>query len=134
MKRFFRSIPPPGALAPAMALLEVLVAGAVLGTALVFFFGVLRDGHADIARARSNTLASQIAFQALAQAQLDWPSIQSTGRNGRYTWTLSCTPSSTVKSPRLELIRCQASVTSPEQPALAFATAFAHVRPQGFLQ
>ena len=65
----------------AMALVEVLVAAAILGAAMLAFLGVYRDARGDLASARMRAEASALALTLLSEARTTWAIIdKATGR------------------------------------------------------
>lgn len=106
-----RSIRSPDAhIVPAMALMEVLVAGALLAAAMLAFLAVLREAHGDLAQARNNAEATAVAMSVLREAQTSWESGPYAGERAGFSWRLSCSVSREASSPRLAVVNCSVSV------------------------
>jgi len=126
-RTLFRLIRSPAAL-PAMALMEVLTAAAVLGATFVAFFAVLTDAQADLATARANTQAVALAQSLLDGAQTNWQSGPYFGVRAGFNWRLSCASAST-RSPRLRLIECHIEVRRAGLAPIALTRTWAEPHP-----
>lgn len=113
---------------PAMALMEVLTAAAILGATFVAFFAVLTDAQADLAAARANTQAVALAQSVLDGAQTNWQSGPYSGARGGFAWRLSCASANT-RSPRLRLIECRAEVNRGRLAPITLVRTWAEPHP-----
>ncbi|KAF0174201.1 MAG: hypothetical protein FD124_1418 [Alphaproteobacteria bacterium] len=111
MKSFASIRSAAGRAQPAMALVEVVVAAAIIATAALLFLGILLDARADVARARAILLATAQANALLLDAQTNWPDIPRAGTQEGQSWTLDCQIGEDARSPRLVLLDCTARVT-----------------------
>lgn len=121
------SIPSPVVL-PAMALMEVLTAAAILGATFVAFFAVLTDAQADLAAARANTQAVALAQSLLDGAKTNWQTGPYSGVRAGFGWRLSCASANT-RSPRLRLIECRAEVRRADLAPITLTRTWAEPHP-----
>lgn len=124
------STPSPDAL-PAMALMEVLTAAAILGAAFLAFFAVLRDAHADLATARANTEAVALAQHLLEGAKTNWTRGPYSGARSGFVWRLDC-ESLPTRSPRLHLVECEAEVRRNAMAPIRLSRTWAETHPSWF--
>lgn len=114
MRAILPSIRLPGAsrppTAPAIVLVEILVAALIIAAAAALFLSVLSESRLGLAQSRSRLQALAIAADLLGSAQTRRPPFQLHGAQARHLWTLSCADTA-LRSPRLGLMLCEAKVT-----------------------
>jgi hypothetical protein len=115
-----------------MALMEVLIAGAVLAAAMLAFLAVLTEAHADLAHARRNAEAAALAQAILREARSHWARGPYSGERSGFSWTLACAAPPEASSPRLVLVQCSATITgnglgAPRRFKTAWAAPRAHI-------
>lgn len=125
-----QSTPSRGVL-PAMALMEVLTAAAILGATFIAFFAVLTDAQADLAAARANTQAVALAQSLLDGAKTNWRTGPYSGARAGFSWRLSCASANT-RSPRLSLIECRAEVRRAGFAPIELTRTWAEPHPSWF--
>jgi hypothetical protein len=96
--------------APAMALMEVLVASAILIAAMLAFLLIIRDARSDLASARANAQATAVALDVLHEARTTWNKGPYTGERNGISWRLSCAASPDGQSARLVVVGCLVAV------------------------
>jgi hypothetical protein len=118
--------------APAMVLVEALVACAIIAAVAGLFLTVLADAGANIARARSHAREVMVGVEALDVYRALGQTAPRSGVTAEHRWTLACVPSPAFFSRRLELVDCQVRVRRSENPAspvdVTLATAIAAPR------
>jgi len=115
-----------------MALMEVLVASAILAGALLAFLAVLGDARHDLAHARERAEAAALASAVLEEARTTWDSGPYSGERGAHAWVLRCAVSSEAQSPRLIVVECTVTVRPRrgQGPSVTLESAWA--RPRSF--
>lgn len=116
---------PAGRYAPAMALLEVLVAAAILAGVVLAFLSLLGESRADLARARQTSEAAALGRSLLREASTNWERVPSVGETDGLRWTRRCEASSSIRSERLVLVLCRIRIQSGGGAEIALDTAWA---------
>lgn len=107
-----------------MALMEVLVAAAILGLAAIAFLSLLRDAGADAAHARRQAQTAALALSLLEDAKTQWRTGPHAGRLAGRVWTRACGLSSDHRGQRMALVACEVTIFPQEGPPFRLQSAF----------
>jgi hypothetical protein len=110
---------------PAMVLVEILVAAAILAAAAALFLSVLVDARSQVAQGRTSTAGLAVAADILRTTQTRWPNVAFSGERAGYAWVLHCEPRPLIQSPRFALRRCTAIVHPKRGPDIRLTSTWA---------
>ena len=114
-----------------MALVEALVAAAIVALVTGLFLSLLVQAGGDIGRSRARLQSLMVASAALAKARADGPNGTKSGERGGVRWVLICEPAP-LHSARMDLIECTARTqgSGPLDGPIVLKSAWQAVRPE----